>query len=85
METGFLPVRQSVYASDTYQAFMAGDATATAAYSQVDAFFASPNNFSGSYAVRSDVNTKLEELITEKADGKTALRELVDTIDSDIK
>lgn len=85
METGYLPVRQSVYESDTYQEFMEGDATATAAYSQVDAFFASPNNFSGSYDVRRDVNTKLEELFTEKADGETALSELVETINSDIK
>jgi len=42
MDTGYLPVRTSAYESETYQEFMAGDATATASYAQTDAFFSSP-------------------------------------------
>jgi multiple sugar transport system substrate-binding protein len=85
MTTGYLPVRQSAYESETYQAFMATDATATAAYAQVDALFASPYNFDGSYEVRSDVDSALEELFAKKADGQTALEKVVATINADVK
>lgn len=82
--TGYLPVRVSAYESDEYQEFMANDPTATAAYAQADYFFAS-KNFDGSYAVRSDVNSTLEDLILDGADGQTALDTLVEAINSDLE
>lgn len=84
IDTGYLPVRQSAYASETYQEFMATDATATAAYSQSDAFFHSPA-FDGSYDIQSTVNSTLEELILEGADGATAQEKLVSAITSALK
>ena len=79
MDTGYLPVRTSAYESETYQEFMAGDATATASYAQTDAFFSSPA-FDGSYDIQNAVNAKLEELILNKADSTTAMQELVDAV-----
>lgn len=79
MDTGYLPVRTSAYESETYQEFMAGDATATASYAQTDAFFSSPA-FDGSYDIQNAVNAKLEELILNKVDSTTAMQELVDAV-----
>ncbi len=79
MDTGYLPVRTSAYESETYQNFMQSDATATASYAQADAFFSSPA-FDGSYDIQNAVNSKLEELILNKADGATAMKELVDAV-----
>lgn len=79
MDTGYLPVRTSAYESETYQNFMKEDATATASYAQADAFFSSPA-FDGSYDIQNAVNSKLEELILNKADGATAMQELVDAV-----
>lgn len=84
METGYLPIRTSAYESDTYQNFMATDATATAAYSESSYFFSSPT-FDGSYDIQSAVNTKLEEIILNGTDAKTALDELVATINEQIQ
>lgn len=81
IDTGYLPIRQSAYDSETFQTFMAGDATATAAYAQADAFFASPA-FDGSYDIQSAVNAELEELILNKADGETALDDLVKAVNN---
>lgn len=79
MDTGYLPVRTSAYESETYQNFMKTDATATASYAQADAFFSSPA-FNGSYDIQNAVNSKLEELILNKADGVTAMQELVSAV-----
>lgn len=79
MDTGYLPVRTSAYESETYQNFMKNDATATASYAQADAFFSSPA-FNGSYDIQNAVNSKLEELILNKADGTTAMQELVSAV-----
>nr|WP_317399555.1 ABC transporter substrate-binding protein [uncultured Gemmiger sp.] len=79
MDTGYLPVRTSAYESETYQNFMQNDATATASYAQADAFFSSPA-FDGSYDIQNAVNSKLEELILNKADSTTAMKELVDAV-----
>lgn len=79
MDTGYLPVRTSAYESETYQNFMKTDATATASYAQADAFFSSPA-FNGSYDIQNAVNSKLEELILNKADGATAMQELVSAV-----
>lgn len=83
MATGYLPVRMSAYESDTYQAFMNEDPTSQAAYAQADSFFYSPA-FDGSYDVMSAMNTKLEELILDKADPETALQELVDAVNAEL-
>ena len=58
---------------------MKTDATATASYAQADAFFSSPA-FNGSYDIQNAVNSKLEELILNKADGATAMQELVSAV-----
>lgn len=84
METGYLPVRTSAYESDTYQDFMKKDPTASAAYSQSAHFFSSPT-FDGSYDIQNAVNSKLEELILNKTDSKTGLKELVEAVNSKIK
>lgn len=83
MATGYLPVRMSAYESDTYQAFMSGDPTSQAAYAQAGSFFYSPA-FEGSYDVMSAMNSKLEELILDKADPQTALQELVDAVNAEL-
>lgn len=76
MTTGYLPVRTSAYESDTYQTFMASDATAPAAYSQAGYFISQPA-FEGSYDVMQAVNAALEEQILNEADPQTALDALV--------
>lgn len=84
MATGYLPIRTSAYESDTYQTFMATDATAPAAYSQAG-FFISQPSFEGSYDVMQAVNAKLEELILMEADPETALAELVSAVNDIIQ
>lgn len=84
MATGYLPIRTSAYESDEYQTFMQDDPTSTAAYAQADSFFYSPA-FDGSYDVMSAMNTKMEELILNNTDAKTALTELVDTVNNTLK
>lgn len=79
METGYLPIRKSAYESETYQKFMKQDPTAQAAYAQSEAFF-SDATFEGSQNVMNAVRTKLEELILNHADGKTAMEELTKAI-----
>ena len=84
METGYLPVRNSAYESDTYQEFMKNDPTATAAYSQADAFFTQPT-FEGSYDMMAVINTKLEEFILSGTDAEAALSELVEEINAQVQ
>lgn len=84
MATGYLPVRTSAYESAEYQAFMANDPSATAAYAQSDSFF-STLNFDGSYDVMSAVNSKIEELVLYGTEPEEAMKELVETINEKIK
>ncbi len=92
METGYLPVRTSAFESEEYQAFMAENPAAAAAYEQADNFFASPT-FDGSNDVRSAMNTKIEEIVinnTDKStdndvDAETALQQLVDAANEAIQ
>lgn len=92
METGYLPVRTSAFESEEYQAFMAENPAAAAAYEQADDFFASPT-FDGSNDVRSAMNTKIEEIVinnTDKStdndvDAETALSQLVEAANEAIQ
>lgn len=92
METGYLPVRTSAFESEEYQAFMAENPAAAAAYEQADDFFASPT-FDGSNDVRSTMNTKIEEIVinnTDKStdndvDAETALSQLVEAANEAIQ
>lgn len=84
IQTGYLPVRTSAYESEAYKAFMEKDATAPAAHSQSGYFISQPA-VDGSYDIMSAVSAKLEELILNKADGKTAHKELVDAVNAILK
>lgn len=81
MDTGYLPIRTSAYESDEYQAFMADDVTAQAAYEQAPAGFVSKNSFRGSNEIRSVVTTALNESIAGKVDAQTAMDALVAAVD----
>ncbi len=82
MKTGYLPVRVSAFESDEYQSFMADDITATAAYSQVDAFFPAAM-FEASNAVRTSVNTMFEEVVLDELEPEDALAEFVQIINEE--
>ncbi|MCR4901510.1 MAG: ABC transporter substrate-binding protein [Butyrivibrio sp.] len=79
--TGYLPVRNSAYESDEYQKFIEADITAAAAYAEKDYLFVTPT-FDATTAVRSQVNSTLEELILNKADGETAFNTLLETVNA---
>jgi len=79
--TGYLPVRDSAYESADYQAFIASDITAAAAYSEKDYLFVTPT-FDATTAVRSEVNSTLEELILNKTDAETAFTTLLETVNA---
>ena len=84
IETGYLPVRQSAYESEEYQKFMETDPTAKASYAQAANFF-SQKSFDGSYDADQAVKTKMEEVILNKEDGETALKDLVSAINDTLK
>jgi multiple sugar transport system substrate-binding protein len=82
MKTGYLPVRVSAFESDEYQAFMAEDFTAQAAYAQVDSFFPAAL-FKASNSVRNAVNTGFEEIVLEELSPEEALEEFVEIINDE--
>ncbi len=79
--TGYLPVRESAYETEEYKAFMESDITAAAAYEEKDFLFVTPT-FDATTAVRSQVNSTLEELILNKADAETAFNTLLETVNA---
>lgn len=91
MATGYLPVRTSAFESEEYQAFMAENPAAAAAYGQKDALFYSPT-FDGSNDVRTAMNTAVEEIAIYNTDNATdndldaaaALQKLVDAANNAI-
>lgn len=81
MATGYLPVRTSAFESEEYQAFMAENPAAAAAYEQADVFFYAPT-FDASNDLRTAMNTVTEEVMLQLKDGEmdaeTVLSQLVD-------
>lgn len=92
ISTGYLPVRTSAFESEEYQAFMAENPVAAAAYAQSKDFFYSPV-FEKSSDVRTAMTAKLEEIVLNNSDkntdndvdAQTALSQVVDAINEAVK
>ena len=79
--TGYLPVRNSAYETEEYQAFIESDITAAAAYAEKDYLFVTPT-YDATTSVRSEVNSTLENLILDKVDPETAFTTLLDAVNA---
>nr|HPJ02504.1 hypothetical protein [Candidatus Limiplasma sp.] len=64
VNTGYLPVRQSGFDSDEFQAYMANSVVAQACYAQVDNM-AFESAFPGSQEMRNALGTEMETAILE--------------------
>ena len=74
INTGYLPVRQSGFDSEEFQAYMANSVVAQACYAQVDNM-AFENAFPGAQEMRTALGTAMETAILE---GKTAEQTIAD-------
>ncbi len=81
-ETGYLPIRESVTASEEYKAYVeeSGDTTKISGPAQADAYFYESAFFTDSYSanqVRSEVRSMVEQVVLADADPKEALDYLI--------
>lgn len=84
MESGYLPVRTSVYENEEYIAFMEENIAAAASSEQVEAKFYEPATYEGSYDARSTIAAKLEEVLLEGLDAEEAVNAIAEAVRAEL-